>query len=142
MASYLLLVLHDYNVYHYGGSETDWTPGFLRRRAQCKKLTYTPKFITKLIEANAEFTVLMVLPILRIDPQNSDDFVFGEMRVPIFIIETLIMTWLRCFRKRSAYEKLMAYSPWAADDVSFVRSTVHHQLYSNGPKVRTTRHSH
>jgi hypothetical protein len=124
MAVYLLLVSAGGSVYHYSGSATQQARGFRGRQSNYinRTIEVMPQFIETLIADKKKFKILCMLPILRVFPHEGDDIVFGDLRVPILLIETLIMIWFRTLKKGSKYERLMAYSPWSADEISFVRS--------------------
>lgn len=124
MACYLCLVEYGGETLIYTGSATAQDRGFLTRLSRYNRLDLgsMPVFIRNLVHEEEEFRILVVLPILRLFPQDGDDIVFGDMRIPILLIETVMMIWFRCFKKGGAYEKLMKFSPWSVDEVSFVRS--------------------
>ena len=123
-ACYILLLEYDNAIWIYCGSATDQTKGFLARLSTYMNLNYTnmPQLITKLISQEKEFRILLVLPILRILPDEKEDIVFGDMRVLVFLIETMMMVWNRALLPDTKWENLMAYSPWTRDMTPFVRT--------------------
>ena len=124
MAAYILLVKHGIELLVYSGSATDQTKGFLRRQSEYFHLSLDkmPKFIRDLTYNEEKFRVLVVLPILRLFPMDQDDIIYGDMRVPVYLIETVMMVWFRTLKKGSAWEKLMVRSPWTVEQMQFVGS--------------------
>ena len=122
-ASYILLLQYEDTIYIYCGSALDQTKGFLRRLSEYTNLSCNrmPQFITNLISQGKEFRILQVLPILRIYPDEKEDIVVGDMRVPVFLIETMMMAWVRALLPDTKWENLMAYSPWTKESTPFVR---------------------
>ena len=114
--------IHD--IFHYVGSSTDQTKGFPARRRKYTNrcISSSPAFIVKMMQEGIVFDVTAVLPIVRVDHVDADHIEFGDMRVPVVFIETVMMMWWRSLLPDSAWEKLMAYSPWAAGTTEFVRT--------------------
>ena len=109
---------------HYIGSATEQVRGFGKRRQQYFRLAINqlPFFIKDLDSKGKKFRIVCVVPLLRIFREENNDLVFGDMRVPIYLIETLIMIWTRIFKKGGELEKIMDYSPWTADETLLIRS--------------------
>ena len=122
-ASYILLLQYEDAIYIYCGSALDQIDGFLRRLSDYMNLRFSkmPQFIANLISQKKEFRILQVLPILRIFPDERMDIVVGDVRVLVFLIETMMMSWNRALLPDTKWEKLMEFSPWTKDMNPFVR---------------------
>ena len=136
MAAYLLLLQEGINTHIYSGSAMARSVGFRLRKSNYDKLTYRtmPNFIKKLLADQKEFQILLILPIQRIYLHEANDILFGDLRNPILLIETVMMVWFRCFKKGGAYEKFMKYSPWAEDEVCFIRSNKLTSTFMDWPR--------
>ena len=122
-ASYILLLQYEDAIYIYCGSALDQESGFLRRLSQYTNLSFDrmPQFIADLISQGKEFQILQVIPILRIYPDERMDIVFGDLRIPVFLVETMMMSWNRALLPDTKWETLMNFSPWTKDMNPFVR---------------------
>ena len=122
-ASYILLLQYGDDIYIYCGSALDQKTGFLARLSNYTNLSITrmPQFIADLIAQKKEFQIIQVLPILRIYPDERMDIVIGDLRIPVYLIETMMMAWVRALLPDTKWENLMAYSPWTKDMTPFVR---------------------
>ena len=111
----------EFNLYH--GSATDQRQGFMSRQRSYAKLDKErlPKVLVDLIDKEADFEILSVLPILQTTPEDSARYDIDDMRVPVIFIEGLLMVWDRTLKAGGEYEKLMAFGPWSAEDVLIVR---------------------
>ena len=130
MAAYLVIVevkdplnkdnVQDYLQYY--GTATRIIDAFKIRARDYRGRTTVPEFIQKLERGDDDsFDIRLTVPLCRVFDTDQYDADFGDMRVPILLLETLLSLWNRSFKRGSKWETIMSFSPWTADDMLLVR---------------------
>ena len=97
--------------------------GFEDRRKVYTRLRYSglPTFLKKHVDERDVFEVVAIVPIARAYGTDSVRFSVSDIRLIIKILESFLMVLGRSLKKGGEYEKLLAYGPFKAEDLEYVR---------------------